>query len=245
MLNRLNIDHNPKARHLIFGDIHGRYDDMMKLLDHVGYDPDVDYVYSVGDMIDRGFKNTETVLFFTSHPNRFAVLGNHELMFMDAITGTKGLKDYYFWFNNGGYSTAQELKLKKIHDSWLFKNLEDLPFILHVDINDENYNGFRIMHGEFPSNLNEGEIEAIMASDNARKFLIETTWSRKGIYMHQKVGYTPRPEQTITTFSGHSFVEDVTNIGNRYYIDLGMENLCMIDALTKEVYKLSDIENDY
>ena len=81
MSNRiLQLPLDRSKRHFVVGDIHGRFDSFQNLLKEANYDPTNDIIYSVGDLIDRGPKSYETVKFFTSTPNVYSIMGNHEYM---------------------------------------------------------------------------------------------------------------------------------------------------------------------
>lgn len=65
-------------RIIIIGDIHGCYDELIKLLNQVNYDCDNDIVVSVGDIMAKGPQSLEVLDFFVNNKNTFAVLGNHD-----------------------------------------------------------------------------------------------------------------------------------------------------------------------
>jgi bis(5'-nucleosyl)-tetraphosphatase (symmetrical) len=78
------------------GDIQGCYDQLMRLLDKVKFDPSCDKLWSVGDLINRGPQSLKTIRFAKSLGKAFTmVLGNHDLHFVAMATGaTKhGKKD--------------------------------------------------------------------------------------------------------------------------------------------------------
>ena len=75
------------GRTIVIGDIHGCYDEFIKLLDKIGFS-DQDLLITVGDMVDRGPKSLEVARFFRDTPNAFAVLGNHERRLSGAMKGT-------------------------------------------------------------------------------------------------------------------------------------------------------------
>jgi len=46
------LDPDAGGRFLIVGDVHGQKDMLMRLMEHAGYDPKVDQVIAVGDLVD-------------------------------------------------------------------------------------------------------------------------------------------------------------------------------------------------
>lgn len=68
------------SRHIIIGDIHGCYDELLELLDRAGTTAD-DIIVSVGDLVDRGPQSPEVWRFFRERCARgraIVLMGNHE-----------------------------------------------------------------------------------------------------------------------------------------------------------------------
>jgi RNA ligase len=65
-------------RHIVLGDVHGCFDEMIELLTQLDYQPGRDVLISVGDIVDRGPKIRETVEYLFGLPEFHMVLGNHE-----------------------------------------------------------------------------------------------------------------------------------------------------------------------
>lgn len=81
-----------KKFNYIIGDIHGCYDELIKLEEKIreySKQNDVDsFIISVGDLIDRGAKSKEVVEHFfygTKNNTHLAIMGNHELLMIQAI----------------------------------------------------------------------------------------------------------------------------------------------------------------
>ncbi len=69
----------------IIGDIHGCYDEFMKLLDLIKYQ-DNDEIICIGDYIDRGKQNYEMFKWIQDYPENFLLIqGNHEAEFVANI----------------------------------------------------------------------------------------------------------------------------------------------------------------
>ena len=73
----------------VFGDIQGCYDELQALLSLIKFNENNDQLCFLGDIINRGNKNLETVKFIMSLPDAQVVLGNHDLHFLAVATGTK------------------------------------------------------------------------------------------------------------------------------------------------------------
>jgi serine/threonine protein phosphatase 1 len=77
---------NTRGRDFVVGDIHGWLEPLQAELDAVCFDPAVDRLFSVGDLIDRG-PDSEQCLLLTREPWFFAVRGNHEQTASTPTTG--------------------------------------------------------------------------------------------------------------------------------------------------------------
>lgn len=113
----------------IIGDIAGRYDELMLLLDKMPQDAEV---ISVGDMIDRGPKSKEVVEWFMK--NGRAILGNHETLCLDFYGKMDCPYNYYpanCWSWNGGDATLVSFEGNVPAEvlTWM----EHLPMYLEIE----------------------------------------------------------------------------------------------------------------
>ena len=92
----------------ICSDIHGQYDLFRKMLDGIHFS-DSDYLFCLGDVIDRGPESFTTMKALMSLPNAVCLLGNHEMMMWDHLHRNKEY-DYWFFGNNGGKKTLREFR---------------------------------------------------------------------------------------------------------------------------------------
>ena len=66
----------------VVGDIHGTFTRLQKFLDKIGFNPEVDRLFSVGDLVDRG-PESHLVLEWLAKPWFIPIMGNHEEMAVD------------------------------------------------------------------------------------------------------------------------------------------------------------------
>lgn len=90
----------------MISDIHGCYDELVKLLKKAKYAPSVDQLILLGDYCDRGLKSKEVieqVERLVEQGNVIALRGNHDQMFIDAMESN----DNAVWIENGGLGTLK------------------------------------------------------------------------------------------------------------------------------------------
>lgn len=196
MTDRLQqFDANPSGRDFFVGDLHGCYDLLMDRLRALDFDPDVDRVFSVGDLVDRG-PDSRRCLELIREPWFHAVLGNHEAMMADALNGgdpTLWIMNGGDWFyrdeNSGWRDTAREL-------------LASLPLALEVALGEQRV----------------GVIHADVTSGRWGEFREdEDIWSRTRI-----VAGGLEPVAGIDrVVVGHSILPEVIRLDNVVYLDTG------------------------
>ena len=119
----------------IIGDVHGCYKTLMALVNKLPKDAKLCFV---GDLCDRGSDSSKVIDFVKSNKHD-SVLGNHEVMYIDAIEvhleDKEISSDTKFWLNRcGGDTTIQSYidkhELLKSHLNWI----KTLP--LHIEYRD-------------------------------------------------------------------------------------------------------------
>ena len=98
------FDHNVDGRDFVVGDLHGCYDMFQAELNKVNFDFEIDRMFSVGDLIDRGTQNIEC-LDLLHQPWFHAVKGNHEDMFYNCFM--HGEENIYL-VNGGQWTNSQD-----------------------------------------------------------------------------------------------------------------------------------------
>ena len=78
------------------GDIQGCFEPFVRLLDEVGFHPDRDRVWLLGDLVNRGPQSLDVLRWCVAHKDNVeAVLGNHDvhLLALDYGVQSKGARD--------------------------------------------------------------------------------------------------------------------------------------------------------
>ncbi len=107
----------------VTSDLHGAHPEVMeRLLEKAGFG-DGDFLFVLGDVIDRGDHGIDLLLWLTQLPNAQLILGNHEAMMcacrflfeevteesLEKLT-LENLKLMQTWVDNGGTGTIQAMK---------------------------------------------------------------------------------------------------------------------------------------
>lgn len=134
---------NTVGRDFVVGDIHGMYNTLLRALTVLNFDGDVDRLFSVGDLVDRGPDSKKCAELIYEHWF-YAVRGNHEQMMIEALVdGNDHMA--LSWRMNGGawgfFGTPDEQAELKI----LAEDLNRLPIVMVVGEGDERFN---IVHAE-------------------------------------------------------------------------------------------------
>ena len=112
-----------ESRTIVVGDIHGCYDELMKLMEKVGLQKG-DRVISVGDLVAKGPKSREVLELFINDKRFSAVIGNHDLALRRRWNGEN------VELKGAQKETHKELKGEK--DIYVpFFN--QLPFVIELD----------------------------------------------------------------------------------------------------------------
>ena len=202
------LKNNTVGKDYFVGDIHGCYEQLMEALEKIKFNPDVDRLISVGDLVDRG-PDSVKCLNLLKEPWFHAVSGNHEDMMIKSFRREWPTHNYIQnggkWFFHLPYEQQEELVL--LADT-------KMPLVIEVET---DIGTIGVIHANAPDDwqkyhqLNDDE-------DFFDDALVEDTiWGRRRIYGNQ----SGRVKGIDYVVVGHTPVEVVTVLENIVYIDTG------------------------
>lgn len=232
-----------EAEVFFVGDIHGE----AKLLDHIlevkGYRPDVDYLFSVGDLIDRGPDNLGVLsrFLYDKTGRTHAVLGNHDQFMAQAATDENSL---YNWMCNGGRWVIDQNMSQEMLGYIAADILERFPVLMTVVHRKRVYG---IVHGGIPmkykddlmeelavphwnllTSLLHDKLSSTHTPSDTWNYVNDYTWDRNVLaeFHAREAGRKhameiPAVKGVDFVFHGHTYVEQPTAVANRIYIDTG------------------------
>ncbi|WP_330565822.1 metallophosphoesterase [Pseudomonas yamanorum] len=203
---------NTAGRDFAVGDIHGHFTRLQAALDAAGFDPAVDRLFSVGDLVDRGPESLDVDEWVLRKPWFHAVRGNHEQMTVDSHAAGRASDQCGMHFINGG---QWFYGLSSVEQGCYASILQDLPLVIEV----ETARGLiGIVHADVPRG---SWAEMIAALDGpaveAEHIAAMLQWSRKRITDENKGGVAG----VRAVIVGHTPLRQPAILGNVYHIDTG------------------------
>ena len=198
---------NLKGRDFVVGDIHGCFDALETQMALQDFNPAIDRVFSVGDLVDRG-PNSIVALQYLKQPWFIACKGNHE----EFVLTSDEPGTHQLWTEQWGgdwWLGLDPQSRKSCVDAFIA-----LPLMLEIELN----NGLTVglVHAEMPRNMTWAEVEANAAVGHYKT--IQTM-----LFGRRRIAKNIRePVLGIdAVISGHTILETPLKIGNSYFIDTG------------------------
>ncbi|MCU1758736.1 metallophosphoesterase [Pseudomonas sp. 14P_8.1_Bac3] len=201
---------NTAGRDFAVGDIHGHFTRLQAALDAIGFDPAVDRLFSVGDLVDRGPESIDVDEWILRKPWFHAVRGNHEQMTIDSHTAGRASDQCGMHFINGG---AWFYGLSSVEQDCYASILEDLPLVIEVETTQGLIG---IVHADVPRGSWEEMLKALGGPvAEAEHTAAMLQWSRKRITDENHGGVTG----VRAVIVGHTPLRQPAVLGNVYHID--------------------------
>lgn len=216
---------NMAGRDLIVGDIHGHFTKLQAALNAIGFNPESDRLFSVGDLVDRG-PESHLSLEWLDKPWFYAVAGNHEDFAIRWPNGNMQAGNYAA--NGGSWNIANSLDARLM--------FSEAFAALPVAIELETAAGLvGIVHADCPAPSWQqfiGSLESPLTSKvELEQLILMAQWSRDRCSSMFDGGV----DGVRAVVVGHTPMERWTSLGNVIFIDTGGwqgREFCILDAQT-------------
>lgn len=201
---------NKLGRDFVVGDLHGMFSVLESMLERLHFNPNIDRVFSVGDLIDRG-PESYRVLEFLDKPWFFSIKGNHESMLLNSKNDTS---IYRSWMKNGGGTWWENID--SATQAKIYKKLEALPLAFEIS---SDIGKVGVVHADIPVGLSWKEIiHEIHHDKEIQEYLM---WSRNRYKYIKLTHETIAVDGVDLIVMGHTPISQPLKIENLYYIDTG------------------------
>lgn len=191
-------------RHIyIVGDLHGCRTQLDQLLLAQHFDTEQDLLISVGDLIDRG-PDSPGCLALLEEPWFRSVVGNHEVMALEAIT--HGERD--LWEMNGGEWFYQLSGARLMAAKHAIQRCSELPLIMHLMLDERTV---VIAHADYPAS------HYAWGQDVDAQ---QVVWGRERISELQH-GQGEQISGADDFYFGHTPLQNPLHAYNQHFIDTG------------------------
>lgn len=204
-------DANNRGIDYVAGDLHGQYDLLDEGLRSVGFNPAVDRLFLVGDLVDRGPASRQCLDLLTQ-PWVFAVRGNHEDIFLSLFaSGRPDPLEWEFHVKANGLGWTLSLSAQERQD--ICRLFAQLPLARQV----KTKRGIvGVVHAEIPLGMSWQQFQAEIERSDGRT--VKTAlWGRT----RARQSLADRVEGVDRLFCGHTIHDQVTRRANVYWIDTG------------------------
>jgi serine/threonine protein phosphatase 1 len=197
---------NDVGRDLAVGDVHGVFGKLRAALDAINFDPAVDRLFSVGDLVDRG-PESDHALDWLAQPWFHAVRGNHEQMAIDFARGEL-LAEHYVR-NGGGWNVSNPLHVR----AQLADAFDALPVAIEVETTNSLVG---IVHADCPL-FRWQDLNAALNGPQGDALRDAMLWSRDRFDQENRENV----DGVRAVIVGHTPLVRYSSLGNTIYIDTG------------------------
>ena len=206
------VGRNGRGRDFVFADGHGSFHLVKRALDAVSFDPAIDRLFVVGDLVDRG-RYSQAVLEFLREPWVYVVRGNHEQMVLDLYaSGRLDEQALAFHVERNGMGWWLETPLDRRQA--ILELFAQLPVAMEVETARGSVG---LVHAEVPVGMDWPTFtEKLEAFDHHT--IQSALWGR----VRATRGVTSGVQGIDRVFSGHTpQFGGARKLGNCYFIDTG------------------------
>lgn len=219
------FERNIAGKDYVVGDIHGCFTRLADELERIGFRANVDRLFSVGDLVDRGPESEQSIEWL-NHSWFHPVRGNHEDM---AIRFPEGNMDVGKYAANGG---AWNIGLQPYESLAFSDAFNNLPVAIQVETSTGTVG---IVHADCPTPTWAQLVDALtlfaglvpgvknplppgLGRVMLKSIYEACLWSRDRVQGYGNQGEVSDVRAVVV---GHTPMQRFTSLGNVLYIDTG------------------------
>lgn len=201
-----------KGRDFVYADGHGSFHLVKRALDAVAFNPAIDRLFVIGDLIDRG-RYSQVVLEFLREPWVYVVRGNHEQMVLDLYASGK-LDEEALAFHVEHNGMGWWLETPQERREAILELFAQLPVAMEVETERGTVG---LVHAEVPVGMDWPTFVAKLEAFDHRT-IQSALWGRVRATRNDTSGV----RGIDRLFSGHTpQLGGARRLGNCYFIDTG------------------------
>lgn len=215
-----SFKNNLTGKDYICSDIHGHFYILEAELNRVGFNEQVDRLFCLGDLIDRGDESA-LALEWLQKPWFFAIQGNHERMLINAFESDSEIlwRQWMMW----GGDWAEDMDRESLAP--FYEAFKKLPIAIELALANNKRAG--LVHAELPDVCDWNDVRHLlfaMAPEKieATREISDMLWKKSQTELTPENVHRVEPVANIDhVFHGHTIVDDYLTIANRTFADLG------------------------
>lgn len=200
-----------KGRDIVMADPHAMAHLVREGLEQIEFDPEVDRLFLLGDLVDRGPYSDE-MLELLNEPWCFSVRGNHEDAFLQCYQGGRvdpAALQFHVEHNGGGWWLELTEERRQAHLAAYAR----MPLVIEV----ETARGLvGMVHAEVPRGMDWDTFKANLEAGDPRT-IQSALWGRSRVKNNDHRGV----KGIDRLFSGHTIMNRACRLGNCYFMDTG------------------------
>lgn len=220
----LHLNKNVKGRDIVVGDIHGSFSLLKKALQSIKFNPNIDRLLAVGDLVDRG-SSSEKAIEWLNMPYFYSTYGNHDAQYMfncSSFFGKLpiGCLPIDTWYVNVDYEKHFKTFQKKLYTAISVETDNGNVGLVHAEI------PLGLSWKSFLEKINSLDCQCIHTAIWGRDIALDAIDKLDNKFVGNEEDYLISDLSHV--FHGHSWSKNSIkkpfsnyNIGNRYYIDTG------------------------
>ena len=206
------------GRDFVVGDVHGEFPTLEALLAHVGFAPERDRLFALGDLVDRGPRSTDALAWMETGRIALSVRGNHEQMLLERIEsaetepGARGLM-LHEWFTRDverSSWTRWKTMIRAMPFAATIRTRAGTVGLVHATPTARHWDTLL-------EKLTAGDTDTIWTAINSSARARNDARRAK----HEGIPVSGPIDGVRAVITGHTIVENVQRTGNVWHIDTG------------------------